>query len=675
MKLQNLSIKRKLILITMLTSSLALLLSSASFLIYDLISFRQLLTQDLKTQAQIIGYNSAVAMAFRDEAAATATLSALTAKDDILGAVLYTSDGKPFAHFYRGDKPQDSELPSEIPNSHYRFHKGHLEVFQDVNLNGDHLGTLILISDMRQWTLRARRYALIFLVVVLAAASFALLVSSKLQRMISQPILELEQTIRMVSANKNYALRATNFYGDEVGQLIDGFNTMLSEIQHRDNALQSANSELQARTGELEEEITQRKQVQEELLSAKHAAEEASRAKSAFLANMSHELRTPLNAIIGYSEMLGEEARDAGNLATVKDLEKIQTAGKHLLALINDVLDLSKIEAGKMGLHLESFEITPMVNQIVTTLEPAAVKNGNKINVTMPRNLGVMKADITKVRQILINLLSNACKFTENGTISVSVERQRLEGEQWIRFSVTDTGIGITKEQQKKLFQEFAQADTSISRKYGGTGLGLAITYRFARLMKGNITVASEPGRGSTFVVELPAEVKAENPAEPTVAENITDPADDPSKGTAAEADSVVVIDDDPAVRDLMSRFLSKNGFEVFAAETGDQGVQIAKQARPLVITLDVNLPGSDGWETLKKLKTDPELANTPVIMVTIMDVESKALGLGASNYLTKPVNRERLVEMIQNHRAARCNGGIRNSSVQVAARKRIRSS
>src|SRR5258706_4211190 len=489
MILQNLSIKRKLTLITMLTSSLALILSSASFLIYDLVSFRHLLSQDLMTQAEIIGYNSAGAMEFKDEPAATATLSALTAKEDIVAAVLYSRDGKMFAHYFRGNKTLPTLLPSRLQKKGYLFEGGYLEVFHDVTLNGEHLGTLFLQSDMRQWSVRAKRYASILAIFVLISGLFALLVSSKLQGLISRPILRLEDTMRMVSANKNYGVRAVKSYDDEIGRLIDGFNTMLSEIQQRDIALQSTNGELKTRTQELEEEVFQRKQTQEELLKAKHTAEEANRAKSTFLANMSHELRTPLNAIIGYSEMLEEETRDTGKVENVQDLKKIQTAGKHLLSLINDVLDLSKIEAGKMGLHLETFDVSQVIEEMVTTLQPAAAKNANSIHVHLAKNLSVMKADITKVRQILFNLLSNACKFTDHGTISVDVDQIKVEERDWIQFRVSDTGIGISAKQKENLFQEFAQADASIARKYGGTGLGLAITHRFVQLMKGQINV------------------------------------------------------------------------------------------------------------------------------------------------------------------------------------------
>src|SRR5579872_5547514 len=558
MNLKDLSIKRKLMLITMLTSGLAVVLSSAGFLIYDLISFRNSLSQDLMTQADIIGYNSAAAMAFKDEAAATVTLSALQAKEDIVSAVLYTRDGKLFAHYFHASAPPPS-LPAPPQERGYRFVRNHLEVFRDVTLNGEPLGTLFLQSDMRQWNMRAKRYATIFLSFVLISGFFALLVSSKLQKLISGPILHLEDTMRMVSATKSYEVRATKFYGDEIGRLIDGFNTMLAEIQHRDTALQRANEELKTRTLELEGEITHRKRTQEELLKAKHAAEDASRAKSAFLANMSHELRTPLNAIIGYSEMLEEETQDSGKLENLHDLRKIQSAGKHLLSLINDVLDLSKIEAGKMGLHLETFDVSVMVEEMVTTLQPAVAKNSNTVRVRMAEDVGMMRADATKVRQILFNLMSNACKFTDRGTISLDVSQSVSEGHEWIRFRVKDTGIGISAKQQQNLFQEFTQADATISRKYGGTGLGLAISYRFVQMMKGRISVESQPGQGSTFTVYLPAQVTLDM-TETAQLEGVS-AALAGSSQHKAELDTVLVIDDDPAVRDLMSRFLAKLGF------------------------------------------------------------------------------------------------------------------
>src|SRR5437879_1785624 len=569
MILHNLSIKRKLILMTMLTSSIALLLSWASFLIYDLISFRSLLTQDLATQAEIIGYNSAAAMAFRDQTAATATLSALTAKADIVGAVLYSPNGKMFARYFRREEILPDVQPTCSQKKSYRFEGQYLEVCHEVTLNGDRVGTLFLMSDMRQWSMRAQRYAKICFVFALMSAFLAFLVSSKLQKLISGPIMHLEDTMKTVSANKNYEVRAVKSYSDEIGSLIDGFNAMLSDIQQRDGALRGANEELQTRTQELEEEISQRRQAQEELLKAKHVAEEASRAKSTFLANMSHELRTPLNAIIGYSEMLEEETRDTGKVENVQDLRKIQGAGKHLLSLINDVLDLSKIEAGKMGLHLENFDVSQVIEEMVTTLQPAAAKNGNSIQVHLADSVNTMRADITKVRQILFNLLSNACKFTDHGTVSVDVDQIKLENRDWIQFQVRDTGIGISAKQKENLFQEFAQADASIARKYGGTGLGLAITHRFVQLMKGQICVESEPGQGAAFTVRLPAQLVIET-TEAAQSDSASKILAAPSE-TKAGMETTLVIDDDPSVRDLMSRFLSKLDFHVVAAANGEE--------------------------------------------------------------------------------------------------------
>ena len=657
MNLQNLSIKRKLMLITMLTSSVALVLLSASFLIYDFVSFRVFLTQDLSTQAEIIAYNTAAAMAFDTPADATDDLAALKAKNDIVAAVLYNSEGKVFAKYVRADiaKP---DVPTDLTQvSGCRSRGNYLVVCHEVSLKNEPLGTLFVESDMSQRNTRAKSYATFLLLFMLACGLLALLIASKLQSLISGPILRLEDTMRVVSAKRNYEVRALKFYDDEIGRLIDGFNTMLSEIQHRDTALQGANDELKMRTGELETEILHRKQTQEELLTAKRAAEDASRAKSAFLANMSHELRTPLNAIIGYSEMIEEEIQESGQIENVHDIQKIESAGKHLLALINDVLDLSKIEAGKMGLHLENFDIAMMIQEMMATLQPAIAKNSNTLQLKLADDLGSMRSDITKVRQILSNLLSNACKFTDHGTISMDVERVENSGQQWVRFRVADSGIGISEEQQENLFKEFAQADVSIARKYGGTGLGLAISSRFAQLMGGNISVESEAGKGSVFTVYLPAQVTAEAAAAAAAAPKPPSDAKAATPPTQPQAETILVIDDDPAVRDLMSRFLIKLGFHVVAAADGEEGLKLAKRIKPVIITLDVVMPGMDGWGVLKTLKEDRELSSIPVIMVTIVDNEVAAIDLGASSYLVKPVDRDRLAELVERYRGSHIAG------------------
>src|SRR6266853_881542 len=285
---------------------------------------------------------------------------------------------------------------------------------------------------------------------------------------------------------------------------------------------------------------------------------------------------------------------------TTYNPQKNSTAGKHLLALINDVLDLSKIEAGKMGLHLETFDVSQVIEEMVTTLQPAAAKNANSIHVHLAKNVSVIKADITKVRQILFNLLSNACKFTDHGTISVNVEQIKVEDRDWIQFQVHDTGIGISAKQKENLFQEFAQADAPIARKYGGTGLGLALTHRFVQLMKGQINVESEPGRGALFTVRLPTQVVIES-TESTQSESAGKVLAASSE-TKTGLETILVIDDDPSVRDLMSRFLTKLDFNVVAAANGEEGIRLARQVHPLLITLDVVMPECDGWTVLQFL-------------------------------------------------------------------------
>jgi signal transduction histidine kinase/DNA-binding response OmpR family regulator len=373
--------------------------------------------------------------------------------------------------------------------------------------------------------------------------------------------------------------------------------------------------------------------------------EVASRHKSEFLANMSHELRTPLNAIIGYSEMLQEEADDLGQEAFIPDLEKIHAAGKHLLGLINDILDLSKIEAGKMDLYLESIDVRDLVRDVAAIVQPLAEKNANTLEVRCADDLPVMRADLTKVRQALFNLLSNACKFTEHGTISLAVARDTADGSDWVTFAVADTGIGMTPAQLGRLFQAFTQAESSTAHRYGGTGLGLAISRQFCRMMGGDIAVRSEVGRGSTFTIRLPAEI-----ADP---EGGQAPAAEPSVAPGpAAASTVLIIDDDPSTRDLLRRFLGKEGFRVATAAGGEQGLRLARELRPDAITLDVLMPGMDGWAVLAALKADPELAEIPVVMLTLLDDKNLGYALGASDYMTKPIHRERLVAILDRYRS-----------------------
>ena len=385
------------------------------------------------------------------------------------------------------------------------------------------------------------------------------------------------------------------------------------------------------------------------LADARDQAMQATVAKSRFLANMSHELRTPLNAVIGITEMLVEDAEDAGQQSFVEPLHRISRAGKHLLELINEVLDLSKIEAGKLDLHDEDIHVGTLVRDLVGSAQPLAARNDNRLVVECPGDTGIMRADQTRLRQILLNLLSNACKFTEKGTVSLTVSRHLEKGQEWIRFSVSDTGIGMTPEQLGKLFQEFTQADSSTTRKYGGTGLGLAITERLCKMMGGDVAVESKPGAGTTFTVTLPARHRA-IAASPVVSTSGT--RDAPSAPTR-RSNRVLVIDDDRTVLDLMRRYLSREGFDVVTAQDGSEGITLARELMPSVITLDILMPDTSGWSVLQTLKGDPELAAIPVIMISILDEQQRGIALGASGYLNKPIDRRKLAALLANFKLA----------------------
>jgi signal transduction histidine kinase/DNA-binding response OmpR family regulator len=370
---------------------------------------------------------------------------------------------------------------------------------------------------------------------------------------------------------------------------------------------------------------------------------EASKLKSQFLANMSHELRTPLNAIIGLTEMLHEDAGELDRTEELEPLERVLRAAHHLLELINDILDLSKIEAGRMDIHAETFAITPLVDEVIATIGTSAAKNGNEIIARCPPDIGEMHADQTRIRQALLNLVSNANKFTERGRVTVEVARVAGKGGEEIKMAVSDTGIGMSAEQMGRLFQEFVQADPSTTRKYGGTGLGLSISRRFCQMMGGDISVESVLGQGSTFTIRLPARIEAAQPTPLLRRVRPEQQAAKPVKGSL-----ILVIDDDQTVCEVMSRYLEREGFAVRSATSGREGLELAHKLHPAAITLDIHMPDLDGWTVLAAIKGDPQIADIPVVLVTIEDNRSRGYSLGATEYMTKPIDRERLISILR---------------------------
>ena len=474
-----------------------------------------------------------------------------------------------------------------------------------------------------------------------------------LSRRITKPVKQLTELAEKIGhGDLDQVIPVTS--RDEVGQLAATFNDMAGALRGNIESKEQLLNQVQELNRTLEDRIRERTI---ELQQRTEALEIASRHKSEFLAHMSHELRTPLNAIIGYSEMLEEEAADSGLEAFVPDLRTIHSSGKHLLALINGVLDLSKIEAGGMELFFEAFEVQDVVEDVSTTIQPLAKKNHNTLGVTCAVDLGQMHADVTRVRQCLFNLLSNACKFTENGRVSLDVTRHQVDGEHWVHFRVSDTGIGIGHDQVDTIFEAFRQAEASTTRRYGGTGLGLAISQEFCHMMGGEITIDSELGKGSTFTILLPADASSsveksqdDDAAQDTVAETtaVLPPA---QPAPDRPGDLVVVIDDDEAACDLVQRFLTQDGFEVRTCNSGREGLELARRLGPSAITLDVMMPSMDGWAVLKALKADPDTRDIPVIMVSMLSDRNMGYALGASDYLTKPIDREQLAAVLSKYR------------------------
>src|SRR6266550_5835292 len=615
------TIKRKLIALIMLTSSVALLVAFAFMIGSDYLTFRSGMVRDLRTLAAVVGTNGSSALDFDDEEFAAKTLAALAATPNITTAAIYTKDGRVLAEYLR-DNQSESPPPQPGPER-YLFKHGYLTLFHPILRGEERIGSIYLQSTLHEMNVRLMRYGLIGGAIVLGASLIAFLFSSRLQRVISQPILSLAHTAKVVSEQKDYSLRVEKRTDDEIGFLIDRFNEMLAQIEVHEKEIQEVN---------------------EQLVQSEQRARAATQAKSHFLANMSHELRTPLNAIIGYSEMLQEEAQDAGQESFIPDLKKINRSGRHLLELINDVLDLSKIEAGKMELYLETFDVPNLLEDVSNTVQLLVQKNSNVLEVRCPANLGAMRADLTKVRQSLFNLLSNASKFTKNGKIILEAARELSPTKSdWIVFRVSDTGIGMTPEQQDRVFEAFSQADASTARDFGGTGLGLTITKTFCRMMGGDVTLTSSPGKGTTFIIRLPTEVR--EPDESTAdSRSIVAPLN-------MEGKPVLVIDDDADTRQVLKRFLNRKGFSVECASNGEEGLRLAKELHPMAIILDVMMPGMDGWAVLSTLKSKPDLSDIPVVMLTIVDDKNLGYTLGASDYMIKPVDRERLTEILAKFR------------------------
>jgi signal transduction histidine kinase/DNA-binding response OmpR family regulator len=638
--IQNYSISKKLTWMNMLVSAAALLLACGGFCAYDLYSFRDALVRNVSIQAQIIGDNTTSALLFDDPHSAEKTLSALVANRHLMYAQIYKHDGQPFAAYWReraGEPLPEPVIPSGQTQI-YWFRNGHLGLARSIIFEGKPTGIVYISSDLGAMNDRLKSYAVIIVVVFLASLVVALLISRISQRVISEPVMQLAQTVRIVSQDKNYSLRATtNVNRDEVSTLIESVNEMLEQIQQRDGALQRAHDELEQR---VRERTTQLAVANRELDLRNREVERATQMKSKFLASMSHELRTPLNAIVGFSDLLAEGTPGQLNDKQKRFVNHIKQGSTHLLQLINDILDLSKIEAGQLELRSEEFLVKDALPEVLSTIQPLAMAKNIRIEQKVESKF-LVKADRVRFKQILYNLLSNAVKFTpKDGLVSI----ESVDHWDFVRVSVTDTGIGIRPEDQKVVFEEFRQIDGSADRAQEGTGLGLAITKRLVEQQGGQISVESELGKGSRFTFTLLA-------AEPT---SKVRRVDEPAMSFIITPSSrltplVLIVDDEGPARELLASYLEPE-YRVVMAESGAEAVKKAQQLRPDAITLDVLMPGSNGFETLAALRKNSETANIPVIILSIVDQKQVGFALGAADYLIKPVRKPVLLEAIRRH-------------------------
>jgi len=647
-KAQKHSISRKLTWMNMLVSGAALLLACAAFIAFDMITFRQAMLRNLSTQAQIIGSNSVSALLFNDPQSAENTLLALKAAPNILSAQVYLPDGRPFASYSRDRGRYNPVLPPtpSVQTETHWTEDDQIALVRSIVLDGKPIGAVYIRSDLQELHSRFQRYAAIAAIVLSACLLAALLISSIFRRAVADPIVDLSKIAKVVSQDKNYSVRATPIRSPaELAILIDAFNEMLAQIQQSERALRKAHDELeqrvQERTAELEAAKKEVEEFSHTILLAKEEVERGSKFKDQFLSTMSHELRTPLNAVLGFSDLLADARYGPLNDRQQRYVTHIHTGGKHLLKLISDILDLSKIEAGRMELTREHVTVASAFAEVISGLHPLAEKKSQALLQKVAPNLHVY-ADAMRFKQIFMNLVANAIKFTpEDGRIELVARRV----EDQVRMEVRDNGPGIPPDQQQRIFEAFVRL-TQTGSATEGTGLGLAITSRLVELHGSKLGIESQPGEGTSFYFSLPlVAIIPDQPPETLV-----------PVPRARKAPRILVIEDNEATGQLIQSQLTSSGYETLKCAQPERATEIAAEHQPDAITLDLLMQPVHGLEVLLQLKNDPRTSKIPVIVVTIVDQPGVGTALGADEYLIKPVDKATLLAAVE--RCLRSRGG-----------------
>jgi signal transduction histidine kinase/CheY-like chemotaxis protein/HPt (histidine-containing phosphotransfer) domain-containing protein len=654
-RFRDLSVRTKLLVLVCASSGLVLGLCCLGFVTNDVRTIRAAKVEEFTALAKMLAFNSSAVVTFHDAAAGRGLLSSLESQPAVDYACLMDAAGRPLASYVRaGAQAPPSVAPAE---EGCRFTaSGHLELSSPILEDGNFVGSLFLRSDMKDLRRQLWHYAAIALGVMAGATGIAAIFAMRVQRIVSRPVVQLAEAAKRISLEGDCSLRVSWDSGDELGALYRDFNHMLERLQAAEAALRQANDELeervQLRTAQLRAEIAEREQAQAAVEHARDAAEAASRAKSEFLANMSHEIRTPLNAVLGFAELLLRGGDQGDPAAREEYLATIHASSTHLLSLINDVLDLSKIEAGKLEIERVPCSPDQLLAEVISVLRVRAHEKGLSLDYEWTTPVPeTIRSDPARLRQLLVNLIGNAIKFTAQGGVRVIGRVTGPADRPQLEFSILDTGIGVPRDKWESIFDPFVQADNSVTRQFGGTGLGLAISRRIAEALGGRITVQSEPGRGSTFTVSVETGLLDGVPVlEPSRAD--VRPAAVPrgpvGPPAAMPRGRVLVVEDGDANRKLIGLVLRQAGLEVTTAENGQLGVEAAVRQPFDLILMDMQMPIMDGYTATTVLRQRG--VTIPIFALTAHAMkgdEEKCRAAGCSGYVTKPIEIDLLLSTV----------------------------